>query len=94
MTGLQSANESQDCQAALLAFAKDYAEALSTLLGDRLVSVVLFGSVARREAGRFSDIDLLIVSDTLPKGRFARKAVLGGLDRMAEERLAELEARG
>lgn len=44
--------------------------------------------------GLVSDIDLLIVLETLPAGRFARKAALGGLDPMVEERLTALEARG
>lgn len=83
-----------DCQTQLFAFARDYAEALKVLLGERLISVVLFGSVARGEAGPYSDIDLLIVVDGLPKGRFARKALLSALDPMVEERLAALEAQG
>jgi hypothetical protein len=35
-------------------------------LGDRLVSVVLFGSVARRAARPTSDVDVLVVADGLP----------------------------
>ena len=35
-------------------------------LGDRLVSIVLFGSVARGTAHRSSDIDLLVVADGFP----------------------------
>lgn len=52
---------------------------VATLLhhwGDNLVSAVLFGSVARGEAGPTSDIDLLIVARELPKGRFARMDLL------------------
>jgi len=37
-------------------------ESLKRLLKENLVSVVLFGSVAREEAGEGSDIDLLVVS--------------------------------
>jgi predicted nucleotidyltransferase len=36
-------------------------------LGDRLVSIVLFGSVARRQAHPTSDIDLVLVADGLPR---------------------------
>lgn len=38
-------------------------ESLKAKLGPSLVSVVLFGSVAREEAGEGSDIDLLVVSE-------------------------------
>ena len=63
--------------------AEEYTEALKDLLGGALVSVVLFGSVARGEATPLSDIDLLVVAEDLPRGRFAR------LDRLrpAEGRL-------
>jgi len=63
--------------------AEEYTEALKDLLGGALVSVVLFGSVARGEATPLSDIDLLVVAEDLPRGRFAR------LDRLrpAEDRL-------
>lgn len=40
--------------------------------GDRLVSVVLFGSAARGTASPDSDLDLLIVADSLPDGRVPR----------------------
>jgi hypothetical protein len=36
-------------------------------LGNRLVSVVLFGPVARRQARPTSDIDLVLVADGLPR---------------------------
>ncbi len=39
-------------------------ELLKAKLGDNLVSVVLFGSVARGEAGEGSDIDLLVVLES------------------------------
>ncbi len=40
--------------------------------GDRLVSVVLYGSVARGTMRHDSDIDLLIVARDLPAGRMKR----------------------
>ncbi|HAF70680.1 MAG: Uncharacterized protein XD60_0832 [Acetothermia bacterium 64_32] len=60
----------------LLALAQEYAKTAAQLLGDNLVSVVLFGSVARGEAHGQSDIDLLAVLKGLPKGAFKRRALL------------------
>src|SRR5262249_12250021 len=56
--------------------ASRYADHLAGALGDRLVAVVLFGSVARGDAGAGSDVDLLIVARDLPEGQFARKGLL------------------
>jgi predicted nucleotidyltransferase len=42
--------------------AVEYCDVLRQLCGDSLVSVVLFGSVARGEATTLSDIDLLVVA--------------------------------
>jgi predicted nucleotidyltransferase len=42
---------------------KRYCEILKDLLGDRLISVMLFGSVARGDWNKNSDIDILIVAD-------------------------------
>ena len=53
--------------------AREYAEALKALLGDSLVSVVLFGSVARGEATSLSDIDALVAAEGLPPDRFVRR---------------------
>lgn len=52
--------------------------------GERLVSLVVFGSVAR-DAQRFdSDLDLLVIAEGLPKGRVKR---IGEFE-VVEERLA------
>ena len=40
---------------------------LVDLFMDRLVSIVLFGSLARGSVHRFSDVDLLVIADGLPK---------------------------
>ncbi len=56
--------------------AKRYAAELRRTLGDRLVSVVLFGSVARGEAGPTSDIDLFVVLDDAPRDMTKRRALL------------------
>jgi predicted nucleotidyltransferase len=56
--------------------ARQYTRALGRRLGDRLVSVVLYGSVARGEHTPSSDIDLLIVARGLPESRRARNRLL------------------
>lgn len=71
-----------------------YAQALRGALRETLVSVVLFGSVARGEAGPDSDIDLLIVGEEFPPGRFARLRLLEDVDREFEGELARLRALG
>jgi len=40
---------------------------------ERLVSIVLFGSVARREAGPMSDVDVLLVAEPLPRSLADRR---------------------
>jgi predicted nucleotidyltransferase len=74
--------------------AERYTELLRGTLGDNLVSVVLFGSVAREEATADSDIDLFIVCEELPEGRFARLRLLDDADRRFEGDLAHLRSQG
>jgi predicted nucleotidyltransferase len=78
----------------LRAAAESYAGSLVRRLGDNLVSVVLYGSVARGEAREGSDIDLLVVCDELPDGRFARLQRLEGAERDLEAELTMLRADG
>ena len=59
-----------------------YVEACERRFGAALVSVVLFGSSARREAKPESDIDVLIVVRGLPRRRFERYE---GVRTLAEE---------
>ena len=48
----------------------------SQQLGERLVSLVLFGSVARRQAQPSSDIDLVVVAEGLPFSLLDRRRPL------------------
>lgn len=41
-----------------------------------IVSIVLFGSVARKETGAHSDIDLILIFKNLPNGRLSRAKLL------------------
>ncbi|MEM4484005.1 MAG: nucleotidyltransferase domain-containing protein, partial [Candidatus Methanomethylicia archaeon] len=43
--------------------------------GDKLISIIVFGSVARGEARKDSDIDLFLVIKDLPKSRFERQDI-------------------
>ena len=47
------------------------------VLGERLVAVAVYGSVARGVARPESDVDVLIVADELPRGPRARRQLVG-----------------
>jgi len=78
----------------LRAAAAAYARLLEEELRDNLVSVILFGSVARDEATAGSDIDLLVICETLPVGRFARLGLLEGADARFENQRLQLHEGG
>jgi hypothetical protein len=67
--------------------------AWSKALGKRLISIVLFGSVARRAAREGSDIDVLVVADGFPNSlRDRRRPLLDEWEHVRAERsLAYLE---
>ncbi len=69
-------------------------EVLELRFGDDLVSVVLFGSVARGEARPDSDVDLIIVIRNLPRGRFRRQDLFMEVEKELEPLLKELEEQG
>jgi len=60
--------------------AQEYTETLKRHFGDRLVSVVVYGSVARGEHTPLSDIDLLIVARELPASYHARSRMLAVME--------------
>jgi len=67
---------------------------VKSFYGDRLVSFVVFGSVAR-ETYRFdSDIDLLIIAEDLPKGRMKRVAQFLTVEDRIETFLESLQKGG
>lgn len=63
-------------------------------LGDKLVSVVVYGSVARRTAGPESDIDILIITEDVPKSRLRRQEMFLNIERGFEHMLEGLWSRG
>jgi len=52
-----------------------------TVYGDRLVTLVVFGSMGRGTPRPDSDLDLLVVADRLPFGRMARVEEFGAVER-------------
>lgn len=67
---------------------------LLKVFGDGLVSLVVFGSVARGEARRDSDIDVLIVVEELPRSRFERLAKYMEAEKRLDPQLDELLDKG
>jgi predicted nucleotidyltransferase len=69
-------------------------ESLLDVLGSRLVSVVVYGSVARGEAGRDSDIDLLVVAEGLPRSKLRRQEVFEEAEARISEMIEEVWEKG
>jgi len=62
---------------------------------DRLISFVLFGSVARDSFRPDSDIDILIIAEPLPQGRIRRvEEFVNNVEKKLEDDLRELEGQG
>jgi len=66
-------------------------EETKSFYGDRLVSFVVFGSVARGSFRYDSDIDILIIAENLPKGRMKRVAHFSGVEDRIEPYLESLK---
>ncbi len=64
------------------------------LYGDRLTSVVLFGSVARQTHRHDSDVDVLIIAKDLPEGRIKRIREFEQVEERLEPFLKELSREG
>ena len=65
------------------------AQRIREYYGGRLVSLALFGSVARGTSHRGSDMDLLIVANGLPRGRVARADEFRIIERQVAEVLPD-----
>ena len=69
-------------------------EGLLATWGEKLVSLVVFGSVARGEARRDSDVDVLVIGANLPRQRFKRQELFEMAERMAEPLIEDLRSKG
>ncbi len=67
---------------------REFRQLLERVWGEELVSLVLFGSQARGEAGPTSDIDLLIIKKGLPRSRFDRTLMVFHLAQTVSEDFA------
>ncbi len=60
---------------------------------DRLVSVVIFGSVARNNYQNDSDVDCLLIVENLPHGRMSRMKDFSEIESALKQSLENLEAK-
>lgn len=72
----------------------DLVDACRRHYGDRLAAVAVYGSVGRGAPRFDSDVDLLIVADGLPDGRFARADDFRAVEAMLAPRLQAAAAAG
>jgi predicted nucleotidyltransferase len=77
-----------ELNAGLHDLAKRYAAKAIEALGDQLVSIARYGSLARKYAGPGSDIDLFVVLEEVPSGMLSRRRLL---DPVRESLIPELE---
>ena len=63
---------------------------LREFFDEALISLVVFGSVARGEAHSDSDIDLLLVVEGLPKSRLKRQSLFAQAERKNQRLMDEL----
>jgi len=72
----------------------EVAEAVRAVYGERLVSLVVFGSVGRRSPRPGSDMDLLLVCEPLPRGRPARVEEFRSVEKRLAACLEKMNASG
>ena len=70
------------------------AEACRRVYGDRLVSVVAFGSVGRGTINPYSDIDVLVIASELPRGRLRRVDEFREVEKLMQPALQKLASEG
>ncbi len=75
-------------------FIQSVVRELRRVYGERLVSIAIFGSVARRTARPDSDLDLFLVVEGLPDGRRARLSSFEPVERGLTREIAALAEHG
>lgn len=75
-------------------FVQEVLRQLRAVYGQQLVSVAVFGSVARGTARADSDLDLLLVVEGLPRGRRARLLTFEAVERNVGPAIAALARDG
>jgi len=75
-------------------FIQSVVREIHRVYGERLVSIAVFGSVARRTARPNSDVDLFLVVEGLPEGRRARLESFDPVERGLAPEIAALAERG
>ena len=75
-------------------FIEQVVSAVRLTYGDNLVSLAVFGSVARQTARPDSDLDLFLVVEHLPRGRRSRLATFDPVERTLMPGMAALAATG
>ena len=69
-------------------------EVAKAFYGDRLVSVVVYGSVGRGTMRQDSDVDVLIIARDLPRGRFDRVAEFTAVEKTLAPAFQDLLSQG
>ncbi|MBO3832761.1 MAG: nucleotidyltransferase domain-containing protein [Candidatus Brockarchaeota archaeon] len=67
---------------------------LLSMFGDRLISLIVYGSVARGDARQSSDLDLLIIIEGLPESRLDRNKIFDAIEDLLTKDLEDLHASG
>jgi len=73
---------------------RELVQACHVVYGERLVSLVAFGSVGRGTARWDSDIDLLLVADPLPHGRLRRVEEFSRVEESLRDAIVEARHSG
>lgn len=69
-------------------------EALLERYGDRFITLAVFGSVARMEMRMNSDVDLLLIIESLPRTRLKRQFEFTEIEERIESTIREIEKSG
>lgn len=67
---------------------------LQKMLGNNLISILVYGSVARGDARKDSDLDVLIVAEGLPNSRLERSKLFINAESQLSNLLDELSQKG